>query len=49
MSRKLRRTPDFEIVLDVKNDRFIAPPRESQRNALLNKAVAEFADDLNQS
>lgn len=48
MSRKLRRTADFEIVLDVKNDRFITPPRESQRNALLNKAVAEFADDLNQ-
>lgn len=48
MSRKLRRTSDFEIVLDVKNDDFIAPPRASQRNALLNKAVAEFADDLNQ-
>lgn len=48
MSRKLRRTSDFEIVLDIKNDRFIAPPRDSQRNALLNKAVAEFADDLNQ-
>lgn len=48
MSRKLRRTADFEIVLDVKSDEFIAPPRTSQRNALLNKAVAEFADDLNQ-
>jgi guanidinoacetate N-methyltransferase len=48
MSRKLRRTPDFEIVLEVKNDQFIAPPRDSQRNALLNKAMAEFADDLNQ-
>jgi guanidinoacetate N-methyltransferase len=48
MSRKFRRTPDFEISLDVKNDRFIAPPRDAQRNWLLNKAVAEFADDLNQ-
>jgi guanidinoacetate N-methyltransferase len=48
MSRKIRRTADFEIVLDVKRDGFIAPPRDSQRNALLNKAVAEFADDLNQ-
>jgi guanidinoacetate N-methyltransferase len=48
MSRKIRRTPDFEINLEIKNDRFIAPPRASQHNSLLNKAVAEFADDLNQ-
>lgn len=48
MTRKFRRTSDFEIALDVKNDRFIVPPREAQRNWLLNKAIAEFADDLNQ-
>ncbi len=48
MSRKFRRTSDFEIVLEVKHDRFIAPPREAQRNWLLNKVVSEFADDLNQ-
>jgi guanidinoacetate N-methyltransferase len=48
MSRKIRRSPDFEITLEIKNDRFIAPPRDFQRNALLNKATAEFADDLNQ-
>lgn len=48
MGRKFRRTADFEITLDVKNDQFIAPPRDSQRNALLNKAITEFADDLNQ-
>jgi guanidinoacetate N-methyltransferase len=46
MSRKIRRTADFEIILDVKNDTFIVPPRDSQRNAILNKAIAEFADDL---
>jgi guanidinoacetate N-methyltransferase len=48
MSRKMRRTADFEVALDVKNEHFIAPPRASQRNALLNKAISEFADDLNQ-
>lgn len=48
MSRKIRRTPDFEIIVDIKNDHFIAPPRESQRNRLLNRAVVEFVDDLNQ-
>jgi guanidinoacetate N-methyltransferase len=46
MSRKIRRTSDFEITLDIKNDHFIAPPRESQRNSLLNKAVSDFSDDL---
>lgn len=46
--RKLRRTPNFELTLEIKNDAFIAPPRESQRNWLLNKAVSEFALDLNQ-
>ena len=48
MNRKFRRTPDFDIVLEVKNDHFIAPPREAQRNWLLNRAVSEFADDLKQ-
>lgn len=47
MNRKLRRTPEFELTLDVKSDRFIAPPREAQRNWLLNKAVAELVEDLN--
>ena len=46
MTRRMRRTPDFDITLDIKNDGFIAPPRESQRSWLLNRAVAEFAGDL---
>jgi guanidinoacetate N-methyltransferase len=46
MTRKLRRTPDFELALQIKHDRFIAPPRETQRHWLLNKAVAEMASDL---
>jgi guanidinoacetate N-methyltransferase len=46
MTRKLRRSPDFDITLEVKNDAFIAPPRPAQRNWLLNRAVAELAQDL---
>lgn len=46
MTRKFRRTADYELTLQIKNDLFILPPREAQRNWLLNKAVAEFADDL---
>jgi guanidinoacetate N-methyltransferase len=44
--RKLKRTPNYELVLDIKRDDFIAPPRESQRNWLLNRALAEVGFDL---
>ena len=46
MTRKLKRSKDFEIVLQLKNDDFIRPPRDAQRNWLLNRAITEFADDL---
>lgn len=46
MTRRLKRSKDFEIVLQVKNDDFIRPPRDAQRNWLLNRAITEFADDL---
>jgi guanidinoacetate N-methyltransferase len=46
MTRKLRRTADFEVALHVQNDGFISPPRTGQRNWLLNRAIAEFTDDL---
>lgn len=48
MTRKIRRTNNFEITLQIRQESFIAPPRDAQRNSLLNKAIAEFADDLNQ-
>jgi guanidinoacetate N-methyltransferase len=48
MTRRLRRTSDFEVVLQVNNDSFINPPRESQRNWLLNRALNEFVDDITQ-
>lgn len=46
MTRKLRRTRDYELVLQIKNESFIKPPRDAQRNWLLNKAMAEFSYDL---
>jgi guanidinoacetate N-methyltransferase len=47
MTRRLRRLTDFEVVLQINDDRFIRPPREAQRNWLLNRALNEFVDDLN--
>ena len=46
MTRKIRRTRDYEVVLEIKNDDFIVPPRTAQRNWLLNKTMAELAYDL---
>ncbi len=46
MTRKLRRSRDYEIVLEIKNDDFVKPPRDAQRHWLLNKTMAEFAFDL---
>jgi guanidinoacetate N-methyltransferase len=46
MTRRLRRNSDFEVVLQITRDDFIRPPREAQRNWLLNRALSEFVDDL---
>ena len=46
MTRRLKRHRDFEVSLQIKNEEFIRPPRDSQRNWLLNKALGEFCDDL---
>jgi guanidinoacetate N-methyltransferase len=46
LTRKIRRTADYEFNLEIKNDTFIAPPRAAQRNWLLNRAVSELAGDL---
>lgn len=48
MTRRIKRLPDFEISLQIKNQDFIRPPREAQRNWLLNSALGEFADNLNE-
>jgi guanidinoacetate N-methyltransferase len=46
MTRKLKRTPSFDLTLEVKDDTFIRPPHDSQRNWLLNRFLREAADDL---
>jgi guanidinoacetate N-methyltransferase len=46
MTRRFRRLKAFEVVLQVHDDGFIRPPREAQRNWLLNRALDEFVDDL---
>jgi len=46
MTRRIKRHRDFELSLLIRNDNFIRPPRDSQRNWLLNKAVTEFTDNL---
>ncbi len=46
MTRRIKRLADFEVILEITNDEFICPPRQMQRNWLLNRAVNEFAGDL---
>jgi guanidinoacetate N-methyltransferase len=46
MTRRIKRLTDFDVTLEVKNEGFIAPPRQGQRNWLLNQAMNEFAYDL---
>lgn len=45
MTRRLKRSRDYEVVLEVQ-EHFITPPRASQRNWLLNRQVKEFSDEL---
>lgn len=46
MTKKIKRTEDFELVLEIKNEDFIRPPRDAQRNALLNNALSELSENL---
>jgi amino acid adenylation domain-containing protein len=42
----IRRFPQFEVQLKLKDEEFINPPKEAQRNWLLRRALDEFASDL---
>lgn len=42
----MRRTEDFEVTLTLNRPDFVRTPRESQRNWLLNQALAELCADL---
>lgn len=44
--RKLKRTAAYELSLDVRDDEFIRPPRDAQRNWLLNRFLRDAAEDL---
>lgn len=46
MLQRKRRFSDFDISLEIKNETFLNPPRQVQRNWLLGKAIEEFADNL---
>jgi amino acid adenylation domain-containing protein len=43
---KNRRFPEFDLVLKLKDDNFIKPPNEAQRNWVVRRALDELADDL---
>lgn len=42
----VRRFPQFEVQLTLKDEAFINPPKEAQKNWLLRRALDEFASDL---
>ena len=46
MTRRIKRTLDYEIALTIKSDAFIRPPRDAQRNWLLNGALRELTEQL---
>jgi guanidinoacetate N-methyltransferase len=46
MTRKIKRARAFDLSLDIKDEAFLRPPHESQRNWLLNRFLREAADDL---
>lgn len=46
MTQRVKRTPQFELRLQVSDDGFIRPPRDTQRNWLLNRAMQEVAEEL---
>ena len=42
----VQRRPAFEVTVEIRKAGFIAPPRPTQRQWLINRAVAELSDDL---
>jgi guanidinoacetate N-methyltransferase len=46
LTRKLKRHQAYELSLEVRDDAFIRPPHEAQRNWLLNRFLRESGEDL---
>ena len=44
--RRVRRTPQLEAALELRDPAFIAPPREQQRDWVVNQALDELVADL---
>jgi guanidinoacetate N-methyltransferase len=44
--RRIRRQDGFEIEIRIARDDFIRPPRDAQRNWLVNRVIGECADEL---
>ena len=44
--RRIRRSDNYDISVDLKKETFIAPPNAMQRSAIVNKALKEFGSDL---
>jgi len=46
MTKRIKRLPDFDLTLQIKNGEYIKTPRDYQRNWLLNRSMNEFAHDV---
>ena len=46
MTRRIKRSADYVLKLEIKNSEFIAPPREDQRNWMLNRIMSEASSEL---
>jgi guanidinoacetate N-methyltransferase len=46
VTRKLKRTAAYELSVEIRDPEFIRPPRDAQRNWLLNRFVREAGEDL---
>ena len=44
--RRIKRLKDLDIALEIKNEEFVRPPRDTQRNWLVNRALDELVQDL---
>jgi len=44
--KKIKRSKSFEVVVSIHDDNFIRPPKDAQRNAVVNRALKEFVGNL---
>lgn len=44
----IRRLRDFDLTLNIKDEKFINPPQAFQKNWIIQRAIEEFVDDLKQ-